>query len=504
MIEYFNISGCDTYQNPLETDGQLIAALNVINFPMGALSKRGGYRAVLNNPDGTAVNALFSFPKQNGTELYLYRAAGSLLYQSTQGTTNWAVAGNGTIANGNYVDSAILNNVMIVGDGSTPTRHTTNGTSFTNTTLAPVAQYLTQFHQRIYAADGTSSLLTYSSYGSADNWNIAIPADSSSFIVPDAGAITKPFVAGDRLVIPKNKARMFNWDDASLVDMSTNYGPTSPRSIAQIDDYWFYIHQVGLFGYDGANKQILSNAIQRQFYNRLGVNVSGVNLINSGGAIATTYYWDYIAAVGNINDDFTGKQYSNALIKYDYQKNTFVDWQFANFPTAMHSYQDYLNHPQFIFGDTTGQVYQYDPGFASDNGAPISTEMVFLFTYAAQANSFSQTSAQTIFGSSYEKKWNYWRGFFNPGCESNIQFAFSNTMQYQHLKWSEARNVRERGQSVDDWFQVSDGVVEMRFPNDTNNQPRSRFLFIRIYDDSDTSQFNYYGCQIDAEIQDLK
>jgi len=508
-LDYSNIQSVDTYHNPLQgpSDGQLIHALNTISFPNGGISKRGGYRTFLNKPDSAQVNALFAFPFQQGTQINLYRAAGSLLYYSLQGTANWVLAqgstgtdAGGTIVNNAYVDSAVLNGTMIIADGGTP-RHTINGTTFSNTVGAPLgAQYMTNYHQRIYASDGTSSNFTYSSYGSADNWNIALPADSSSFTIPGPGAVTKSFVAGDRLLIPKNKGALFNWDDITLVDTSTTFGPTSPKSITQIDDYWFYIHQLGMFGHDGANKQLISAPIQRMFYNKLGVAVSGVNLINSGNALGATLYWDYLAVVGNINDDFTGKIINNAIIKYDYQKNTFTYWQMSDFPTAITSYYDQNGHQQMIFGNATGDVFQYDPGATSDNTAAIPSEMIFMFTYASQGSSFTPTSASSVTGSSWQKRWKYYRAFFTPGCEMNVQFAFSDSMDPQRLRWSEAFNTRQVA-GPNDYWQFSDGTLEIRFPNDSNNLPRSRFLFIRLYESSDSSQWTLFSQQVDAEPQ---
>lgn len=505
MVEYFNPQGINTYNNPLQQDGQLIHALNVINFPQGALSKRGGYRAILNNPDGAQVNSLFVFPFQNGTQLYTYRESAGTLYSSFQGTGNWTATNFGTtqIAD-NYIGNAVFNNIIAIGDGTNTLWTSTNGTTFTQPGSAPIAQYLAVFHNRLYTTDAADSLVQYSVANDPTNWQNSGTSDSSFLVTTSPGANEGLFVAGDMLQITKSKGDMFTWDDTTLTDVSTVYGPSSPKSIAQIDNYWFYINGLGIFGDDGANKQVLSNPIQRVFYNRLGVNVSGVNLINSGNALGATFQWDYISVVGNMNDDFTGKQLTNALIKYDYQKNAFVYWTLNDFPTAIMSYVDLLNHQQLLFGNASGQVFQFDPGSTSDNGTPIETEMVFLFTYAVQQTGFNQTSASMISGSSYEKKWNWIRLFFNPGDECNIQFAFSNTMQPQHLKWSSPRLTKERGQSNDDWFQVSDGVCEIRFPQDLNNEPRSRFLFLRIYEDSDASQWTYYGAQIDAEIQDIK
>ncbi|MDE1868231.1 MAG: hypothetical protein KGI08_11065, partial [Thaumarchaeota archaeon] len=184
-----------------------------------------------------------------------------------------------------------------------------------------------------------------------------------------------------------------------------------------------------------------------------------------------------------------------------YQKNTFLTWQFAINPTAFLSYKDTSNIPQLIMGDANGQCYTLDRTKTSDNGTAIPTEMIFLFSYAAQQEQFSQTSASQISGMSYQKKWNWWRGFFNPGCEVNVQFGFSDTLNLRHVRWTEAYNTK---QSTGDYWQVSDGVVEMRFPMTELNPPRSRFLFLRIYDNSDNSAWTFNGCAIDAEIMIIR
>lgn len=488
-------------------DGQLIHAVNCVNFPNGAIQKRPGYNAFLGTPDNSQINALMYYPQQSGTQLFLYRTSGSNFYYSFQGTGAWTkVAGSaggdngGTITPNNRMQGAILNNTFITGDGVLPTMHTSNGTIFTNTPNAPVGQYYMQYHNRIYTTNGTNSTLTYSSYGSADNWLTAVPADSSSFQIPDAGAAAPMMNAGDRLVVTKTKGRMYNWDTNSLIDMATNYGPTMYFSPANIDGYYFYIHNVGNFGFDGANKQLLSNSIQRLFYNRQGNGMAGTMLGTTG--VGEAHIWDYFATLGTIQDDFTGRQVKNAVLKYDYQKDTHLLWQLNDFPTAMLSYIDTNNQKQFIFGNASGQVFQLSPQATSDNGVSISSEAVFCYTYASQSTAFSPTSAQTQSGVSPQKKWNWWRGVFNPGCEINIQYAFSDTFTYQHLKWSEAINTKNAG--IFDYYQISDGKVELRFPNTQNNPPRSTFLFIRIYEDSSTAAWTYFGSQVDAEIQPIK
>lgn len=289
---------------------------------------------------------------------------------------------------------------------------------------------------------------------------------------------------------------MFQWDQNSLVDMNTAYGPTLPWAIGNIDSERFYTNQYGVFMYDGNQRQLISNAVQRQFYNRANTGMGSSQIGPTSSACGAAYLWNYFVTLGTVTDDFTGRQIPNAILNYDYQKNTFVDWSFSNTPTAMLSYTDANNQKQLIFGDSAGQCYKLDPTATSDNGNPIATDMVFLFSYAAQQQQFSQTSASTISEMSYEKKWNWFRAFLNPGCEINVQFAFSNSFTYQHLRWSDpisTINLTPGGIAT-----FADGVFEVRFPNDINNPARSRFLFVRFYENSDNSQWTLYGMAIDA------
>lgn len=504
MVEYFNIHGIDTYTSPLQAtqDGQLIHSVNMVSMPYGAKSKRPGYTTFLGTPDTNQINSLVYYPQQNANSFYLYRASGSLLYYSAMGTGAWTVVqgsaggdAGGTITNGNHIGYTIVNNVFIMGDGAGSTRHTTVGSVMTNTSLAPVSAYFAQFQGRAYSSNGTNSVLSFSVANDATNWNTGGTSDSSSFIVPSEGALGTIFVAADKLISTKTKGKMFSWDGYQQIDLSKSRGPSSPYSVDKFGDYWNFINQYGHYGFDGATTQLMSNAAQRQFYNRQNTGIAGTLFTTIPAAV---YIHDYYMAIGTVTDDFTGRQIGNAILKYNYQQNEYLNWQFNDNPTAWCVYTDTSNLKQLIFGNASGQCFQLSPTATSDNGKPIQTEMVYLFTYAAQSQSFSQTSASSVSGISYEKKWDWIRLFFNPGNEVNIQYAFSNTLTYQHLKWSEAINTKV---ASGDYWQISDGVVEIRFPVDPNNLPRSRFLFVRIYDDSDSSEYTYYGCEIEATPQ---
>ena len=498
MVEYFASQGINTYLNPITQDGALIHSLNMVSFPYGAKSKRPGYSAFLGTPDNAQVNSLFAFPRQDGTSLFLYRASGSILYYSQQGTGPWTPAigagtadHGGTIANGSHVGKAILNDTMIVGDGAGSTRHTTTGTSFVDTTLAPVANYFAQYQNAIYAA-GSASTLFKSSDNDATNWSTGGTSNSTSLTVPDEGKLAQIFVSADKLIATKNRGKMFSWDGYNLSDLATRYGPSSPWSIADIEDFRIFITQFGAFGFDRANNiQILSLPIWRYFYNVQNTQIPSANFPTIPAA---AHLYDYFAAVGTITDDFTQRQVSNAIINYNLQKNEWLLWQFNDFPTALTSYFDANNKRQLIFGNSSGQVFQLDPTKTTDNGAVINTELVFLFDYATSQQTMSQSAVKVLPAASFEKKWNWIRLFFNPGCEVNIQGAFSNGFTYQHLNWFDiVDNSQNPNQNA------SDGICEFRFPQDS----RSRLLFLRIYESSPNSQWTYYGCSIDADIMHI-
>lgn len=461
--QYFQTGGVDTYTNPLLNDGQLIHGVNVISFPYGAKAKRAGYTDYLNVPDTSPVKRLWQFQKNNGTQFFNYRASGSSIYYSTQGTGNWTICGNGTIANGAYVDYAFLADTMIIGDGIGSTRHTTNGTSFTDTVLAPVAPYFEQYQNRIYAA-GTASTLFYSSANDPTNWNTAGTSDSSSFQIPGGGKLSKPFKVADRLIAPKNNRLMFRWDGYSLVDMATTYGPSSPFSVGEAEGYRFYVNQYGNYGFGGGNPELLSNAIQRQFYSNTGLAINGTVFPTIPGV---AWRYDYLASVGSVTDNFTNRTMNNCIINYNFQKNEYLNWSFANKPTAFMSALDIDGNTNMYFGDTDGNTFIMDPEFTGDQNAAITSEMVFVYT------------ASTVL----KKNWRFLRGVFNPGCQAKMQIATSDFYTYSRLKWQEIGD-------------FTDGVAEYRFPPGS----QSRFLFIRIYESSSDPAFVYYGLELDFDV----
>lgn len=462
-ISFTNIGGLNQYTNPaIPRTGELTRAVNVTSDKFGAKKKRSGYITFLGTADGSAVNSLFSWTKADGS-LFVYRASGSALYHSVGGTGAWTLSGNGTITAGNHVGYAVLNDTLIVGDGAGSTRHSTNGTSFTNTTLAPVSEHFEQFQNRIYAS-GTASSLFYSVTNDPTNWNLSGSSDSSSFEIPGAGKNAKIFKQNNALYATKTSGLMYRWDGFALSDLATELGPSSPYSVAQKEDFYFALNRLGIFGYGGEKPQLISNPVQPQIYNSSGSAITGTVFDTAPGA---THLYDYYLAVGTITEDFTNNTISNCIIKYNFQKNEFTNYQLPENPTAMHSFKDNTGVQQFIFAGSGGQVYKFSGTATDDNGTAISSVMEF-YTDAGRFD--------------IEKNWRYVEMYFNPGCEAKVQVAFADTFRTTGLQWSDPGD-------------CSTGICKLRLPSGA----RSHLLFVRISESSRNAPFEFYGGQVDFD-----
>lgn len=464
-FQVLNLGGLNQYTNPLiKGNGELIHSVNVDSYPLGGKTKRSGYIDYLGTADGSAVTSLFSC-EFNGS-IFAYRASGSSLYYSVGGTGAWTLAGNGTISPGSYVGYAVLGNTLILGDGVGSTRHTTNGTSFTNTTLAPVSNQFAQYQNRVYACGvGTSNnYLFYSTSNDATNWNLSGTADSSSLTIPGEGYLSKVINSFDRLVIMKTSGKILKWDGYSLIDSASNSGARSYRSVATKESLVMWLNGNGVYGYSGGLPQLMSNAIQGQIYNRNGNGISATDLLN---APATFSRNSYLVGVGTVTPDITNYQIPNALINYDLQKNTYDNYSFYHKPTAMHTFIDATGKEVTIFGTDTGQCYKLSGTATSDAGYPISS-MIELCIATEDATNI--------------KEFSRFRAVFNPGSNAKVRIAVSNSFSTEK-RWTDIGD-------------AENGIYRYAFPNDS----RGQLLFINIYESSITAPYSFYGIGVDYNV----
>jgi hypothetical protein len=461
-VRHTNIAGLNTYLNPLNRNGiGMIRAVNVVSYPYGAKTKRSGYTPIGTVPSGTTVTDLFSWEKGDGSK-FLYASSGGNLYCSIAGTGSFSACTNGAVSG--TVSHDVLNDTLVIADGVGSTRHTTNGTAFTDTILAPVMVSVAMFQNRIYGG-GTASTLFYSSANDATNWSTSGTSDSNSLQIPGAGRILSVFASNDRLLASKTSGMMYKWDGYSLLDMSTDMGPTSPKSLASHEGNQFWFNDHGIMGYNGARPENMSVAVQPMIFNTSFTGITGTQLLKIP---ATCHKFTYYSSIGTVTDDVTGYSISDCVMRYDVQKNELLTWKMANAPTAWTACNDINNDNQLYFGDDNGIIYKVDGTVSSDNGSPIESIMEFIIDLDKPED---------------EKKWDWLTMFFNPGCQAKVAYSCSNTFVKDRRDWKEMGD-------------CTSGVMRFRFPADS----RSRLLFIRIYENSKDSGFSFYGMTIKGDV----
>lgn len=465
---YFSVGGLNLFTNPLAAqDGQMIRAVNVDSFPYGAKVKRAGYGTYLASL-GTSPTNIFSWTKDNGTQFWTYASAGGTLLYSTQGTGAWTVCGNGTLTSGTPVGYTVLNNTLVISQGGGTTRHSTNGTSFTDTSGAPAGPTLEQFQNRV-ALGGTSNVVSFCVTGDPTNWASTGTSDGTTVTAPGAGLPNKLYKLADKLHISKNTQSILRWDGFNLVDLATSMGPSSALSYGSVEDNGFWLNRLGFVTSNGNPPQMISNPIQRQIYNDAGSGIQGATF---GTAPGVVHRYDYLVSVGTVTDDFTNETIPNAITKYDYQKNEYLNYQFNDFPTAWSSYKDATGVQQLIFSNSGGQCFTYGGTALNDNSQPIQSIMEFIVHYDTPQ---------------FDKDWRWLWMFFNPGCEAHIQVAMSDTFVKGKKNWV-------------DIGQALSGIVQYRFVQDFPNGARSKILYVKVTESSRNARFSYYGMALDAAI----
>src|SRR3990167_6103964 len=468
ITRIFNLSGLQLKVSPfLQREGEMIRCINVENDMIGAKKKRPGYATYLSSL-GTEIKNIFNWTRDNGTQFWNYAFAGGTLFSSQQGTGAWAIAGNGTITDGTVFQD-VLEDTLVITTPTGTTRHSTNGTSFTDTTSAPVGGVgAKQYQQRMWILKGNN--MFYSTTGTPTDWT----SDSSS-IALTGGTVGTANVVGpgvslmkvsDSLVPTLNSGQMFQWDGFSLVDLATDLGPTSARSVTNKEGVGFFLNRYGHFSFGGAKPELISNPIQPQIYNNAGSGVVGTVFDN---APSGQYKYDIYTAVGTVTDDLTNETINNALQVYNFQLNEWRNYDVANLPTAFDTYKDADGVERFIFGDSTGQCYTLGGTSLSDNNTAITSTMQMVY-HANQPHT--------------DKRWKRAWFFFNPGCVAQVSVAAENTFHPNTKKWIPLGD-------------ATSGVVEFDFPPNS----RSKLLFVKITESSSDARFTFYGFSCDYQIE---
>lgn len=459
-----SFGGINTNLNPLlQPEGTLFTCVNFDSDPIGAKTKRPGITTFLNNPDSSQVNNIFEFDA--GTIHYLYRMSGTVCYYfdvNNPGTA-WTVMGNGTFTGGGRIGQTVLYDTMIAGNGVGSTRHTTNGTSFTNTTLAPLSRFWTNNFGRVYAANNQT--LFWSSANDATNWQTSGTSDSSSIQLPGGGTANGLFTTYNRVVATKSSGIMHRWDSYSRETVPGRLAPTSQWASVDLDDLRLYANRKGAYSFTGSYPKLISRPVEKQFYNSDQSGIPG-NLFNdlAGGEFNYVYY----LSEGSYTDPMTGNSLNNAVLVYDYLHNEYSNYQWPFTPTSYGEYTDADGYRWQLLGDSTGQVYKVNGTATSDSGTAIEAYMEG-FTY---------------FGKDWSDKEVY-RAWVhtNPGCQAKLQMSMTDNLFENSRKWFDVAD-------------LSRGITYVEFPK---NQNRGKYCFYRFYESSLDDPWTLYAITFDFD-----
>lgn len=450
--------GINTKISPLlQPEGNLFTCVNLNSDPIGAKTKRGGIEKFLNNPDGQQVNNIFTF--ESGTIDYLYRMSGSVLYfyDIAGGGTTWTPMENGTIEGGGRFGHTVLYDTLIGGNGVGSTRHTTNGTSFTNTDLAPLAPFWTQNFGRVYAVNDQT--LFWSSANNASNWQTAGSSDSSSIQLPGGGTANGLFTTYNRVVASKSSGIMHRWDTYSRETVPGRLAPTSNWGVTDMDDLKLYPNRLGVYSFTGDYPKLISRPVEKQFYNSDNTGIPGTLF---PALVAGEFQYNYYLSEGSYTDPMTGASLDRAVLVYDYFHNEFSNYQWTFTPTAYGEYIDTNGDSWQLIGSPDGQVYKVDSTLMTDDGESIEAYM----------EGFS------VMGKDFKDKKVY-RAWVhtNPGCQAKLQISMTDNLY----------------ETTRQWFDVGDlsrGITYVEFPQDKN---RGKYMFYRFYESSSDRPWTVYA-----------
>jgi hypothetical protein len=345
--------------------GEWRMILNADIDKVGRIKKRAGYQKFLDAPDASEILSIIPFNLNGANKLIMINAAGKLYSADTDATT-WGTAiltGLSTSARWGYTTMADSGGTkyLLIGNGAT-IKKTSNGTTFTDVSGCPLAKYFTTLFQRVYAAGVTASpsTLFWSGTGDITDWD-TVSSDSSSTDIEagSKGDIKGLITSNDRVLIYKEKL-LKRWNDEYMKTVMSSWGTEAPYSLAEIDGQIFSYDREGIRIYNGSYPVLSSFYIQDLID---GMSNSSANLERRFGL---AYKDRYFLNAGNITDE-DGKTISNAMIVYDYLKNMFTIYSFADVMTAGTKVIDKNGDEIVIFGDSSGQCYKMFTGDVDDD-----------------------------------------------------------------------------------------------------------------------------------------
>ena len=332
----------------------------------GCLTKRRGYEKILDAPDDSEILSLIPFEIDSAGKLIMINSTGKLYVANPATDSTWGspkLTGLNTSARwtATVLHDSSGNPVMILGNGYT-TYKTSDASTFSTVSGAPLAKYWTSFQERVFGAGvpADKDVLHWSSIGDATDWSTVSPSDSSSLNIDkhNGGTIQQIATINDRVVIWK-KDRIKRYDEEYLRTVRASNGLDAPYSVSEVDGIAFTLDRNAIRMYDGSVPFEISEKIKDLIE---GIDFSSANQERIHGEVFRSKYY---LAVGDITDE-DDKTIENAWIIYDYDKNAFWLYSLENKVTALTKLLCSDGVERLYFGSENGQVYQMFSGDTDD------------------------------------------------------------------------------------------------------------------------------------------
>ncbi len=349
--------------------GEWKMIINADVSKIGVITKRLGYKKILDAPDGSGAEVLNLIPYEieDAGKLIMINSAGKAYASSdlTVGSGSWGTA----IATGLSATArwgwAVLGAYLFMGNGAMSKKVDADAASMSDVPGMPVFKFATTLYQRLYCGgvNASPSTLFWSETGDGTGWSSVAPHDSSSTDIEKnwKGNIKGLGFSNDRIVIFKDRI-MKRWDSDYMKTVMDSDGIKAPYSLADVSGMLLSLNQDCINIYDGNAPQEISSPIQDIID---GIDFSPTNINRICGVV---YKKKYYLNVGNITLA-DGTVITNAVIVYDFRYNTFVLYSLGHQMTAIAKLVKTDGTEKLYMGDVNGNVYEMFNGYTDDGNA---------------------------------------------------------------------------------------------------------------------------------------
>lgn len=198
----------------------------------------------------------------------------------------------------------------------------------------------------------------------------------------DGDRVTGLRAFNNQLIIPKEKSfsKLIgnSAENFQLVDLSTDFGCLSDRTMLTKDQTMFWLDRKGILEFTGANWSIASSAIEAIF-RRMNLSAAKEKACGVHHVARSQLWWGIPVDGSSVN---------NVTVVYDYLVNAWTF--FDGFNAASFAYaKQQLDSPTVWRGDYSGLIHYTGSSFFSDSGRGITC---LAFTRFDQAGGENQTT----------------------------------------------------------------------------------------------------------------